>query len=178
MHSSRKHVSYTGLTTLSKDTTPLTYKSMKKLASSYVSLQPEFPHSLTCAQYPHWTGRRDKRGLPICFFDISYLDAHRMKGYSRSADEVRRALAVHDTLTRFVLPLCSMAGTTTPVSSCLYIVDISAFGLKQAWSLRKYTQDISKLLATSYPEVIDRVWVRAPSQSPLKNTPYQAIAIY
>ncbi|USP73612.1 CRAL TRIO domain [Curvularia clavata] len=117
--------------------------------------------------YPHWTGRRDKRGLPICFFDISHLDAQRMKGYSRSADEVRRALTVHDTLTRFVLPLCSMAGATTPISSCLYIVDISTFGLKQAWSLRKYTQDISKLLATSYPEVIDRVWVvGAPSYFP------------
>ena len=139
-------------------------RSTKKQKSLYVLYSKRFT-LIDMFQYPHWTGRRDRRGLPICFFDISYLDAQRMKSYTGSANEVIRALTVHDGLTRFVLPLCSMAaactGTTTPISSCLYIVDISTFGLKQAWSLRKYTQDISKLLATSYPEVIDRVWVSA-----------------
>lgn len=139
-------------------------RSTKKQKSLYVLYSKRFT-LIDMFQYPHWTGRRDRRGLPICFFDISYLDAQRMKSYTGSANEVIRALTVHDGLTRFVLPLCSMAaactGTSTPISSCLYIVDISTFGLKQAWSLRKYTQDISKLLATSYPEVIDRVWVSA-----------------
>jgi hypothetical protein len=49
-----------------------------------------------------------------------------------------------------------------PITSCGYLVDISNFGLKQAWSLKDYTQDISKLLADSYPEVIDYVLVSGP----------------
>jgi hypothetical protein len=114
-------------------------------------------------QYPHWTGRRDKRGLPICFFDISHLGSDTMKSYINSKRQVVHALTVHDGLTRFALPLCAMAassaGTATLVSSCLYIVDISSLGLKQAWSLRQYVQNTSKLLATSYPEVIDQVLV-------------------
>jgi hypothetical protein len=86
-----------------------------------------------------------------------------MKSYVSSKRQVVHALAVHDGLTRFALPLCAMAassaGNATLISSCLYIVDISSLGLKQAWSLRQYVQNTSKLLATSYPEVIDRVLV-------------------
>jgi hypothetical protein len=43
--------------------------------------------------------------------------------------------------------------------SAVYLVDVAAFGLKQAWDLRSYAQDISKLLAMSYPEVVDTVFV-------------------
>jgi hypothetical protein len=68
-----------------------------------------------------------------------------------------------DLMTRFALPLCNMARpiseTVPPVSACLYVADISALRFKQVWNLRKYVQDISKLLSTSYPEVIDRILV-------------------
>jgi hypothetical protein len=46
--------------------------------------------------------------------------------------------------------------------SAVYLVDVSSFGLKQAWDLRTYAQDISKLLAMSYPEVVDTVFVSTP----------------
>jgi hypothetical protein len=49
-----------------------------------------------------------------------------------------------------------------PVTSCLYLVDISALSLKQAWSLREYIQDTSSILANNYPEVIDKVFVSIP----------------
>jgi hypothetical protein len=51
----------------------------------------------------------------------------------------------------------------SPIDSAVYLVDVSKISLKQAWSLRSYAQDISQLLATCYPEVIDRVYVSTPA---------------
>ncbi|KAI1818648.1 CRAL-TRIO domain-containing protein [Poronia punctata] len=126
--------------------------------------------------YPHWSGYRDKRGLPICMFDIAALNGATMADYkktrgmplatgdlSTSPNSVQRAITFHETLTRFVLPLCTAMQDRPdphiPVSSAVYLVDVSSFGLKQAFDLRNYAQDISKLLATSFPEVVDTVYV-------------------
>jgi hypothetical protein len=45
------------------------------------------------------------------------------------------------------------------VSSAVYLVDIASFTFRQAWNVKGYAQDISKLLATCYPEVVDTVYV-------------------
>ena len=69
-----------------------------------------------------------------------------------------------------MLPLCSAASIhkggpdgaapeVVPVTSAVYLVDIASFTFKQAWNVRAYAQDISKLLATCYPEVVARVYV-------------------
>ena len=122
-------------------------------------------------EYPHWSGRRDKRGLPICLFDIDKLDSDTIAEYqsartcatSLSSSALVRALAFHECLTRFILPLCSAVverpEPAKPITSCLYLVDVSGFSMRQAWNLRNYTYDISKLLANNYPEMIDRVLV-------------------
>ena len=47
-----------------------------------------------------------------------------------------------------------------PITGTIVIVDVSSFGLKQAWSVRNYAQNISKILATCYPEVLDTIYVR------------------
>lgn len=112
--------------------------------------------------YPHWTGRRDKQGKPLCFFDVAKLDATVLREYSTvdASSALIRPLVFHDCLTRFVLPLCSKASPTKqPVTSCLYLVDVSSFGIKQAWNVRNYAADISKVLANDYPEMIDKVLV-------------------
>ncbi|KAF2662437.1 CRAL/TRIO domain-containing protein [Lophiostoma macrostomum CBS 122681] len=128
--------------------------------------------------YPHWLGRTDKRGQPICFFDIACLNPNRLADFaaSTSSDSKKarpaliRAFACFDLMTRFVLPMCMVrpiSETVPPVSACLYVADISTLGFKQVWNLRKYVQDISKLLSTSYPEVIDRILIiGAPSWFP------------
>lgn len=79
----------------------------------------------------------------------------------------QQALAFHDYLTRFVLPLCEAAAdraslSTTLTMSAVYLVDIHSFSLRQAWSLKNYAQDVSQLLATCYPETIERVYVCIP----------------
>jgi hypothetical protein len=119
--------------------------------------------------------------MPICFFNISNLDAKTLKSYKKCkmrqttaasegslvSTEMLRAFAVYGGLTRFIPPLCSAAHERVNpellLTSCLYLVDISGFGLLQACSLREYTEDISQLLADNYAEVIDRAFVSRPS---------------
>jgi hypothetical protein len=121
--------------------------------------------------YPHWTGRFSKRGLPICFFDIAHLDGDTLARYNapnQGREEgvgTKHTLAAHDFLTRFVLPLADKVRSEAadgPVVSCLYLVDASSLGLKQAWGVKKYAQETSGLLAGSYPEVLSRVFVKSP----------------
>ncbi|KAJ5950324.1 uncharacterized protein N7479_008737 [Penicillium vulpinum] len=136
--------------------------------------------------YPQWTGRRDKKGLPICMLDLEYLDKAALARwettrknspwiYSQSGkvespkpDMLQLASVYHDSLIRFILPLCSkMTDRPTPlfpVTNSIYVVDASNLGLKQAWGLRFFAQEISWLLSTCYPETIQRVFVcNAPS---------------
>ncbi|KAL4953371.1 CRAL-TRIO domain-containing protein [Aspergillus filifer] len=118
----------------------------------------------TRLQYPHWTGRRDRQGRPILAIDVVALDKETMAHWretqnppSGSPSMAERALVYFDTLTRFVLPLCS-AVHAEPVTSCVYIVDISSLSLKQAWDLREFAQATSWLLSTCFPETIHRVY--------------------
>ncbi|KAL8689519.1 MAG: hypothetical protein Q9218_004830 [Villophora microphyllina] len=132
--------------------------------------------------YPHWVGRRDKRGLPICVFDFGKVDAKTMNAYRRASASIHgmkidamaehavspdllRAFVVYDTLTRFVLPLCSGApGGPDPVHKTLQLVDITGIGIRQVWNLRGYVQDLSRLLSRNYPEILDHVFIiGAPS---------------
>lgn len=77
--------------------------------------------------------------------------------------QAQRAFAIHDTLVRFILPLCTAMRDRPepekPISAAVIIVDVATFGLKQAWNVRTYAQNVSKILATNYPEVLDTVFV-------------------
>lgn len=135
-------------------------------------------------QYPHWTGRRDKEGLPICMFDIAHFGKDTLASWEKSrtaagwvypqpgesqaqkADMWQLASVFQDSLIRFVLPLCSMMTDrpkpSVPITSCTGVVDASSLGLKQGWSLRFFAQEISWLLSTCYPETIERIFVGGP----------------
>jgi hypothetical protein len=137
-------------------------------------------------QYPHWTGRRDKKGLPICFFDLDTLQQDALARYqkrrsypqwkySQSETEapnpnlLQIASVFHESLIRFILPLCSLmtdrADPSAPVTSSTYIVDASSLGIKQGWSLRAFAQETSWLLSTCYPETIEKIFVSQFVQS-------------
>src|ERR1043165_9834334 len=76
-------------------------------------------------------------------------------------NQAQRAFTFHDTIVRFILPLCSAMhdrpAPGDPISSAVYLVDASTIGLKQAFSVRNYAQNVSSLLSTSFPEVLDTV---------------------
>ncbi|KAJ5947985.1 hypothetical protein N7466_001000 [Penicillium verhagenii] len=136
--------------------------------------------------YPHWTGRRDKAGRPICMFDLACLDKTTLANWDKTRntagwtssqpgenstpkpDMLQLASVYYDGFTRMVLPLCSMMtdrpDPSKPITDSIYLVDASELGLKHAWSLRYFAQSISWLLSTCYPETIHRIFVcNAPS---------------
>ncbi|KAE8152336.1 CRAL/TRIO domain-containing protein [Aspergillus avenaceus] len=129
--------------------------------------------------YPHWTGRRDRRGLPILMVDMAHYNhaglAHWKKTRTMSCcrdpflectdgpNMSQRVSVFYDSLTRFVLPLCSALkdrpNPSIPVSNAVYVVDASVISIKQAWDLREFAQDISGILMTCYPETIEKIFV-------------------
>lgn len=127
-------------------------------------------------KYPQWTGRRDKRGIPVYLYEVGKLNSKKMAAYSsansKSTVASLRLFALYENLTRFVMPLCSAVpgrpNPETPVDQSNNIVDISKVGLKQFWNLRSHMQDASTLATAHYPETLDRIFVStSSSQLPL-----------
>ncbi|KAF2144392.1 uncharacterized protein K452DRAFT_245186 [Aplosporella prunicola CBS 121167] len=132
--------------------------------------------------YPQWTGRRDKRGIPVYLFEISHLNSKTIAAYETTSKQssipntnvpvkMLRLFALYENLTRFVMPLCSAipdrAHPETPISQSNNIVDISNVGLKQFWNLKGHMQDASQLATAHYPETLDRIFIiGAPSFFP------------
>ncbi|KAE9983019.1 hypothetical protein BLS_005036 [Venturia inaequalis] len=132
--------------------------------------------------YPQWTGRRDRRGIPLYVFEVAPLNSKALNAYEKSVSKkahteskvpskMLRLFALYENLTRFVLPLCTAIKDRphpeTPVSQSNNIVDINNVGLKQFWNLKSHMQDASTLATAYYPETLDRIFViGAPSFFP------------
>ncbi|KAF2198991.1 CRAL/TRIO domain-containing protein [Delitschia confertaspora ATCC 74209] len=124
--------------------------------------------------YPQWTGRRDKRGIPVYVFEVAHLNSKNIAAYEKTVassktvshsvpTKMLRLFALYENLTRFVMPLCSAITDRkhpeTPISQSNNIVDISKVGLKQFWNLKSHMQDASQLATAHYPETLDRIFI-------------------
>ncbi|KAJ5795143.1 hypothetical protein N7457_001742 [Penicillium paradoxum] len=134
--------------------------------------------------YPQWTGRRDRRGIPVYVFEIRHLDSKAVAAYNstltsgtpethKSSTVPARLLnlfALYENLLRFVMPLSSALqrpNPETPIVTSTNIVDVSGVGLKQFWNLKTHMQDASVLATAHYPETLDRIFIiGAPSFFP------------
>ncbi|KAF7589942.1 hypothetical protein BBP40_003481 [Aspergillus hancockii] len=128
--------------------------------------------------YPQWTGRRDRRGIPVYVFEIRHLNSKNMAAYnstmsdpsatsethksSKVPQRLLRLFALYENLLHFVMPLCSQLSRPhpeTPIVSSNNIVDVSGVGLKQFWNLKGHMQDASVLATAHYPETLDRIFI-------------------
>ncbi|KAJ5941467.1 hypothetical protein N7516_001635 [Penicillium verrucosum] len=126
--------------------------------------------------YPQWTGRRDRRGIPVYVFQIRHLDNKAVAAYNstmtsgtpethKSSTVPARLLnlfALYENLLRFVMPLASALprpNPETPIVTSTNIVDVSGVGLKQFWNLKSHMQDASVLATAHYPETLDRIFI-------------------
>ncbi|KAJ5495338.1 hypothetical protein N7539_000454 [Penicillium diatomitis] len=134
--------------------------------------------------YPQWTGRRDRRGIPIYVFEIRHLNSKQMAAYNDTMNSAKpethkkssvpprllTLFALYENLLNFVMPLCSALprpNPETPIVSSTNIVDVSGVGLKQFWNLKSHMQDASVLATAHYPETLDRIFIiGAPSFFP------------
>jgi hypothetical protein len=128
----------------------------------------------TFVQYPRFTGRRDRRGIPIYVYQVRHLDSSTVAKYEKSADttysqaktdgktpgKLLRLFALYENLTRFVQPLSTECTdrdhASTPITLSTNIVDISQVSLRQFWNLKGHMQAASQLATSHYPETLDR----------------------
>lgn len=146
---------------------------LRELYTSGMTLTNALPASI---QYPQWTGRRDRRGIPVYVFEIRHLNSKEMANYNntmttgtpethKSSTVPARLLnlfALYENLLNFVMPLCSALSRPnpeTPIVTSTNIVDVSGVGLKQFWNLKGHMQDASVLATAHYPETLDRIFV-------------------
>ncbi|KAL3492747.1 CRAL-TRIO domain-containing protein [Aspergillus germanicus] len=128
--------------------------------------------------YPQWTGRRDRRGIPVYVFEIKHLNSKNMAVYNATMTDpeataethksstvpqrLLRLFALYENLLNFVMPLCSQLprpNPETPIVTSTNIVDVSGVGLKQFWNLKGHMQDASVLATAHYPETLDRIFI-------------------
>ncbi|KAK4183635.1 putative SEC14 cytosolic factor [Podospora australis] len=135
----------------------------------------------TRSLYPQWTGRRDKRGIPLYLFQIRHLESKTVAAYEKkcesnpaslakpSADgstpeKMLRLFALYENLTRFAQPLCTEMpdrehAATTPITLSTNIVDVSQVSLRMFWNLKSHMQAASTLATAHYPETLDRIFI-------------------
>ncbi|KAL7934410.1 CRAL-TRIO domain-containing protein [Trichoderma chlorosporum] len=128
--------------------------------------------------YPQWTGRRDRRGIPLYVFEIRTLDSKTIANYEKQGANstfsqaktdgktppgLLRLFALYENLTRFNQPFCTQLtdrdNADVPVTMSTNIVDISGVGLKQFWNLKGHMQAASQLATAHYPETLDRIFI-------------------
>ncbi|KAI1876914.1 uncharacterized protein JN550_000986 [Neoarthrinium moseri] len=127
--------------------------------------------------YPRFTGRRDRRGIPIYIYQVRHLDSSTVAKYEKSADttysqaktdgktpgKLLRLFTLYENLTRFVQPLSSECtdreSAETPITLSTNVVDISGVSLRQFWNLKGHMQAASQLATSHYPETLDRIFI-------------------
>ncbi|KAF4123073.1 SEC14 [Geosmithia morbida] len=128
--------------------------------------------------YPQWTGRRDRRGIPLYVFEVRPLDSKTISDYERQGSGktfseakvdgktpsgLLRLFALYENLTGFAMPFCSQLqdreSPDVPITMSTNIVDISGVGLKQFWNLKSHMQSASQLATAHYPETLDRIFI-------------------
>ncbi|EHL00215.1 putative SEC14 cytosolic factor [Glarea lozoyensis 74030] len=97
--------------------------------------------------YPQWTGRRDRRGIPVYVFEVKHLNSKTMSAYEKSASTTKsqaktdgkispkllRLFALYENLIRFTMPLCT--------------------------ALTDRDHPRTPITQTHYPETLDRIFI-------------------
>ncbi|ROT43013.1 Sec14 cytosolic factor [Sodiomyces alkalinus F11] len=129
--------------------------------------------------YPQWTGRRDRRGIPLYVFEVRHLDSKAVGEYEKQGREggtfshaktdgntpngLLRLFALYENLTLFAMPLCTQLQdrdpANVPITMSTNIVDISGVSLRQFWNLKGHMQAASQLATAHYPETLDRIFI-------------------
>ncbi|KAH9971986.1 CRAL/TRIO domain-containing protein [Lactifluus volemus] len=141
--------------------------------------------------YPRWTGRRDKKGMPVYVFRLASLTGSRQKELNAVPEERRlpRIIALSEFMSRFTLPFCSalphrpdsspvlevhtptrtssLPPSPPPITATTSIIDLGGVSLGTMWSLRRHLQQASELATAYYPETIHTIAiVNAPAFFP------------
>ncbi|KXN83114.1 Sec14 cytosolic factor [Leucoagaricus sp. SymC.cos] len=121
--------------------------------------------------YPRWTGRRDKKGLPLYVYRLASLEPVEKELYATPPERrYQRIIVLYELMARFSLPLCTALphpSSPTPISSTTSIIDLEGVSLGAMWRLRNHLQEASRLATANYPETLGTIAVvNSPSFFP------------
>lgn len=121
--------------------------------------------------YPRWTGRRDKRGLPLYVYKLSNLTPEVLKQLSATPSERRyqRIIALYEYMLNFAFSVCTSlpppeSNSDSPsvpshVAQATTIIDMQQTTLKQLFQFRSHLQEASTLATANYPETLGMIFV-------------------
>ncbi|KAK3389257.1 CRAL-TRIO domain-containing protein [Podospora didyma] len=153
------------------------WRKANQLDVLYDTIEVE-PYEQARALYPRWTGRRDRRGIPLYVYEIRHLDSKTVAAYEKSAAEstdskaktdgttpnkLLRLFALYENLTRFAQPMCTelpdREHAHVPITLSTNIVDVTGVSLRMFWNLKSHMQAASQLATAHYPETLDRIFI-------------------
>lgn len=120
--------------------------------------------------YPRWTGRRDKRGLPLYVYQLSALTPEVMKDLSATPSERRyqRIIALYEYMLNFAFSICtalpppeseSESAVPSHIAQATTIIDMQDTTLRQLIKFRSHLQEASTLATANYPETLGMIFV-------------------
>src|SRR5271154_3436688 len=114
----------------------------------------------TLKQFPQWTGRRSKEGIPVFVYVVGAIRTEDLVTMGKADPELRTVFLPAEHSTRFVMPLCGKLHPDRRVSTAVNIIDLSGVGVRQFWNLRSHLQKASTMATAHYPETVERIFVR------------------
>ncbi|KAF8593774.1 CRAL/TRIO domain-containing protein [Ceratobasidium sp. AG-I] len=120
--------------------------------------------------YPRWTGRRDKRGLPLYVYQLSALTPEVLKqlGATPSERRYQRIIALYEYMLKFAFALCtalpppesdSTSAIPSHIAQATTIIDMNGTTLRQLLQFRNHLQEASTLATANYPETLGMIFV-------------------
>lgn len=117
-------------------------------------------------QFPQWTGRRSKSGVPIFVYVVSEIRPEDLLSIGARDPDLSSVFLPAEHATNFVYPVCARLHRDGIVSSSLNIIDLSVVGVRHFWNLRRLLQKSSTMATAHYPETVDKIFVSCHSILP------------
>jgi len=111
-------------------------------------------------QQPQWTGRRDKKGVPVMVYVLSDIRPEDLSQIAKEDPELSTIFLPAEYVTNFTQRLCSKTHPAGEViDRSTNIIDLSKVGLRKFWNLRSLLQTASSMATAHYPETVERIFV-------------------
>ena len=109
---------------------------------------------------PHWTGRRDKMGIPVMVYVLSEIRPEDLAQIAKNDPGLSSIFLPAEYVTNFTQRLCNrVQNDGVVINKSVNIVDLSNVGLRKFWNLRSLLQTASSMATAHYPETVERIFV-------------------
>jgi hypothetical protein len=117
--------------------------------------------------FPQWTGRRDRRGVPIFAYRVAKIKHEDLQSTAKKDPSLSSVFLPAEYSTQFVQPLCAKLHTDKAMPCSIHIIDLTSVGVQHFWKLRNHLQKSSTMATAHYPESVDKIFILgAPSFFP------------